>query len=103
MLYDKNYKDVREAVALSLCGSDVTELQTILNVWWGWQCNYVYLSLLQTSDNSLVFTLTLYQQITVQAKQITDKVKYFFVISMYLCELLVHGLSDCSYSKLCHS
>ena len=32
MLYDKNYKDVREAVALSLCGSDVTELQTVLNV-----------------------------------------------------------------------
>lgn len=44
------------------------------------------LSLLQglTSDNSLVFTLALYQQITVQAKQsTTDKVKFFFVIFVY--------------------
>jgi len=32
VLYDKNYKDVREAVALSLCGSDVAELQAILKV-----------------------------------------------------------------------
>ena len=32
VLYDKNYKDIREAVALSLCGSDVTELQIVLKV-----------------------------------------------------------------------
>ena len=46
--------------------------------------NITYLSFLQglTSNNSLVFTLTLYQQITVQAKQLTDKVQYFFSISV---------------------
>ena len=32
MLYEKDYKDVREAVALSLCGSDISELQTVLKV-----------------------------------------------------------------------
>jgi len=32
VLYDKDYKDVREAIAISLCGSDVAELQKALKV-----------------------------------------------------------------------
>jgi len=32
VLYGKYYKDVREAVAISLCGSDVAELQKVMKV-----------------------------------------------------------------------
>ena len=33
MLYGNKYKDIREAVALSLCGSDISELQAAIKVW----------------------------------------------------------------------
>ena len=33
VLYDKDYKDVREAVALSLCGSDISEMETVVKVY----------------------------------------------------------------------
>ena len=61
----------------------------------------LYLYLLQelTPNNSLVFTLTLYQQVTVQAKQITDKVNFFHYF-VYFIILLGYGLSDYTYSKL---
>ena len=32
MLYGNEYKDIREAVALSLCGSDIAELQAAIRV-----------------------------------------------------------------------
>ena len=32
VLYGEDYKDVREAVAISLCSSDFAELQTALKV-----------------------------------------------------------------------
>ena len=33
MLYGNKYKDIREAVAISLCSSDVVELQAAVKVW----------------------------------------------------------------------
>ena len=53
MLHGNKYKDVREAVALSLCGSDVTELQAAVKVWMYpcycimYVCHYSYSDLLQ--------------------------------------------------------
>ena len=53
MLHGNKYKDVREAVALSLCGSDVTELQAAVKVWMYpcycimYVCHYSYSNLLQ--------------------------------------------------------
>ena len=32
MLHGNKYKDIREAIALSLCGSDVAELQAAIKV-----------------------------------------------------------------------
>ena len=51
------------------------------------------------SDNSLVFPLALYQQVTVQAKQIADKVCFLHSF-VYFIVLLGQGVSDNTYSEL---
>ena len=51
------------------------------------------------SDNSLVFPLALHQQVTVQAKQITDKVCFLHSF-VYFIVLLGQRVSDNTYSEL---